>query len=139
MYTEKLRVAFDSTTPVSLASNAVIKKYAFFRPAIIRRVGVGITTTCNSTGVVVVAVKKYPTMGSNASAVTLATLNIPATSAAGKVIYIPLASAQKLIEGDELVFEVTTAATTAGVGVCMFDADDNPEMPANNSDMVLSA
>lgn len=141
MYTEKLKVAFDSTTASSLASAAVVKKYAFFRPAYVRRIGIGVTTAIVSTGSVVVTIKKYPTMGSNSGEVSLGTITIPAGTAAGKVFYKALGSV-KLIEGDELVFEVTTAAAgggAAGAGVCMFDADDNPEMPANNSDMVASA
>lgn len=139
MYTEKLKVAFDSTSETVLTSNAVIKKFAFFRPAIIRRVGIAISTACNSAGAIIVKVKKYPTFGSNSGAVDLATITIPAAQAAGGVVYKVLSPSAKLVEGDELVFEVTTAATVAGKGTCMFDADDSPEVVLNNSDLVASA
>lgn len=142
MYTEKLKVAFDSTTPVSLASTAVVKRYASIRPMVVRKIAVAVTTATVSTGNIVVTVSKYHTIGASTSAVVLGTIAIPGGVAVGKVYYKDLAAIQKLVVGDELIFEVTTAAAgggAAGAGVCMFDADDSPETSANNSDMVASA
>lgn len=141
-YTEKLRAVFDSTSAVVLTSAAVIKKFAALRPMYVRKVAFAVGTTCVSSGTIVVKVKKYVVFGSAAGAVDLATLNIPATQAAGGVIYKDLASSQKLMPGEELVFEVTTAAAgggAAGAGVCMFDADDNPETSPNESNLIASA
>lgn len=142
MYTEKLKVAFDSTTAVVLTSAAVIKKFTFARPMILRKVAFAISTATVSSGGIVITAKKYPLIGSSANAVTLGTITIPGGTAAGLVYYKDMASAAKLVVGDELVFEVTTAAAgggAAGAGTCLFDADDNPETSANNSDMVASA
>jgi hypothetical protein len=137
-YVEKKSGIFDSTSEVALTSTAVVKKFAVVRPMIVRRVAIALSTAISSTGSVVVAIKKYVTMNSSVGEVSLGTITIPAGTAAGAVYYKDLAAVQKIIPGQELVFEVTTAATSAGKGLPIFDADDSPEMPANMS-MTASA
>jgi len=139
MYLSKLLNVFDSTTPVVLTSNAVIKKFAAVREFNLRRVAVGITTLTSSSGGIVVTISRYPTMGANTSAVVLGTITIPSATAVGSVYYKDLTTVYKILPGQELVFEVTTAATSAGAGVCMFDADDSPETAANITSMTASA
>lgn len=99
-----------------------------------------ITTAVVSTGGVVVAFKRYPTYGSSAGAVTLGTLTIPAGTAAGKVVYKRI-NPSNLIPGDQLVAEVTTAAAgggAAGGALYSFSAEEDPEYPPNQSDMIAS-
>lgn len=137
MYTEKKDGIFDSTSELALTSNAVIKKFTLARSMYLRQIALVVTTAMNSTGAAVVQVKKYPAAGSSANAVLLGSLSIPAAAVGGQVYYKDI-PAVKLLPGQELVFEVTTASTTAGKGICLFDADDNPERPANVS-MIASA
>lgn len=139
MYTEKLRTVFESTTPVVLTSNAVIKKFTALREFNLRRVAVGITTQTSSSGGTVLTISRYPTMGASTSAVVLATITVPSAVVVGSVYYKDLLTAVKILPGQELVFEVTTAATSAGACLCMFDADDSPETAANVSAMTASA
>lgn len=142
MYTNKKEGIFDSTTAVVLTSAAVIKKFAPFRKMLVRKVGFGISVATVSTGSIVIAVKKYIVLGSSAGESTLDTITIPAGTAAGGVYYAVLPTPTSLNAGDELVFEVTTAAAgggAAGSGFCFFEAEDEPEVVGNNSKLVLSA
>lgn len=107
----------------------------------IQRVMALVTTAVVSTGAVVVAMKRYPTYGSAASAETVGTISIPAGTAAGKVVYKDVTPVTAY-PGDQLVFEVTTAAAgggAAGNAAYMFGAVLKPEMAANQADMIASA
>lgn len=142
MYTDKKDGIFDATTASDLTSAAVAKRFGFMRPAVVRKCAIGITTATVSTGNIVVTIKKYPNAGSSASAETLDTITIPAAIAAGKVYLCTFPSPEKFIPGEELVFEVTTAAAgggAAGAGTCMFEAEDCPDYAGNNTHLVASA
>lgn len=94
-----------------------------------------------STGAVVITVRKRPTPGSASGQSTVGTLSIPAGTAAGKVYYKAV-SPVSFAEGDEMVFEVTTAAaggSAAGSALAGFYSYESPEVPLNESDMVASA
>lgn len=107
----------------------------------VNRIMALVTTAVVSTGAVVVAMKRYPTYGSSASAETIGTLSIPAATVAGKVLYKDVTPVI-CYPGDQLVFEVTTAAAgggAAGNAAYMFNAVLRPEAAANQSDMVASA
>jgi hypothetical protein len=142
MYVAKKDGIVDSTTAVVLTSAAVIKKFTSLRQMQVRRAAFGISVATVSNANIVITIKKYVTLGSASNEVTLDTIVIPGGTAAGKVYYVDFPAVATLAVGDELVFEVTTAAAgggAAGSGFCMFDADDLPEVAGNNSDMVLSA
>lgn len=141
MYTFKKNGIFDSDTLQVLTSAAVIKKFVFSRPALVRQVAFDLQVATVSTGSIVITVKKYPATGSSASASTVGTITIPAGTAAG-VQYYKAVSAVKFAPGQQLVFEVTTAAAgggAAGSGICVFDAEESPEVVGNDSLMVASA
>lgn len=138
-YTEKKDGIFDSTAEVALTSTGVVKKFSVARPIIVRQVSMCLTTAITSSGSVVVALKQYPVANSASNEVLLGALTIPTGAAAGTVYYKDLAAVYKIVPGQELVFEVTTAASSAGKATPMFVSDDSPETAANDANMVKSA
>ncbi|NJM93945.1 MAG: hypothetical protein HC842_04120 [Cytophagales bacterium] len=69
----------------------------------------------------------------------IAAVSIPAGTAAGKVVYKRPTSPVVCFPGDQIVAEVTTAAATSGGAIYGFSAHLDPETPANQGDMILSA
>lgn len=67
----------------------------------------------------------------------IATLVIPGGSTVGQVVWKDVEPVE-LEVGDELVFEVTVGATS-GAAAYDIELSDDPEVPANNPDMVESA
>ena len=108
----------------------------------LRRLALLITTAIVSpTSSCVVTVSKRPTVGSDTGRTTIATITIPTGVAAGKVYYKDVDDIV-LDPGNELMFAVTTAcagAGAAGKAVSLFECYDQPETPANQSNMVASA
>lgn len=143
MYLSKFNSMALAGTAEDLTGAAVRATYNCSRAVIVRKIMFNVKTAVVSTGSVVVTVKKYILPGNSAGASTLGTITIPAGTAAGVVVYKQLSdSAAKLAVGDQLVFEVTTAAAgggAAGDGYSMFELDDVPEVSANNSKMLASA
>jgi hypothetical protein len=141
-YVEKESAIFDSSSAASLTSAAVIKKYIAARKLRIQQIQFHLAAAVvSSAAAVVVKCKKYPTAGSSAGESDLGTLTIPAGAAAGKVYYKDISPAA-IEPGDEIVFEVTTAAAggaKAGTGTPAFISHIEMELPANISDMIASA
>ena len=110
------------------------------------RAGFTITTTVSSYVSAVVKFDRRPTAGSDTSRGNgdVGALTIVTTTAAGKAVYENTdyvdagtgAWVASLDEGEQVVVEVTTAATSAGAGVPWLLVEINPERPANNSAMV---
>ncbi len=110
------------------------------------RCGVTITTLTNSTGNISVKFDRRPTAGSDDSRGNgdVGTLTIATGKAAGACYYEDTdyvvagtgAWVATLDEGEQVVFEVITAATTAGEGIPWLLVEVDPELPANNSAMV---
>lgn len=143
MYTELIghMAMQNSASAESLTSAAVVKRYSVGVAAIVRQFSFSVKTATVSSGGIVVALKYYPTVGSSSGAVTLASLTIPTGVAAGKVYYKAVDSV-KVLPGQELVVEVTTAAAgggAAGDGYSAIECYHAPEHPANLSNMVASA
>ena len=143
-YTEKFAghgllgapAAIDLTSAAVHSHSMIVGSKMF-----IDRIMLCVSTATVSTGNIVVAFKKRPTPGSAVGESTIGSLTIPTAIAAGKVYYKDISSANFEV-GDQLVFEVTTAAAgggAAGQAVPMFDGHEDPEVPANQSDMVASA
>lgn len=109
--------------------------YLVLSPCAVKRFLAAVSTVL--VGPATVVLKRRPTFGSATGEVVLDTIVIPAAAPVGQVMY----SDFKMVEldvGDELVFEVTVAATSGGA-LYGIEAENDPEVPAENSDMVASA
>ena len=104
----------------------------------VKRVMFQLSTAVSSSVSAVVAVKYYPVIGSSSNAVTVATLTIPTGTAAGVIIYKDI-NEYIAVPGGEIVFDVTTAATSTGIGVAGFWCNLDPEYVTNQTNMVASA
>lgn len=143
MYTEligHLAIPSSSSTQ-SLTAAAVIQRSLVMEACEVGRIMFAISTATVSTGNIVIAFKQRTAFGVTAGEVTLGSLNIPGGVALGKVYYKDLDSV-KLLPGQELVVEVTTAAAgggAAGAGFAGIKLGHAPEAPVNVAAMVLSA
>lgn len=125
----------------SLASAAVINRYAVAKQCDVLRLEFPISTAVVSSGNVIVTFKQRPVIGSASGEVTLGTLSIPNGAAAGQVYYKDIDPVM-CKEGQEIIAEVTTAAAgmgAAGNGQAIVVVQEDPEVAANNSNMVASA
>ena len=88
-------------------------------------------------GAATVQCKKRPLQGSAVGEVVLATLVIPDATPAGKIIYKDFDEVT-LQPGDEIVYEVTAAATS-GSAHYMQEVEQDPEQASEQADMMESA
>lgn len=87
----------------------------------------------------IVTVTKRPTPLSASSASTVGTLTVPDATAVGKTVYKNVTPVDFAV-GDSIHIAWTIGTgTPTGQGVFSLTADEDPEQPANNSDMVASA
>lgn len=110
------------------------------------RAGFTLTTTVSSSVSAVVKFDRRPTAGSdtNRGDGDVGAITIPTTAAAGKAYYentdyVDAGTGEwvnALNEGDQVVVQVATASDSAGAGIPWLLVEINPEMPANNSQMV---
>jgi hypothetical protein len=125
-------------TPEDLsAANAVYGSYVVAKQCKIKRIAFYVTTLINASTNPAVTFTRRPTFGSTSGAILLGTVTIPTGSAVGTVIYKNIAPVN-LYPGDELSLAQTVQASTAGQGFYMFEIDDDPEVPANQSKMLAS-
>ncbi len=86
-----------------------------------------------------VVFKKHPTPLSSSGSSTLATLTIPDTTAIGKTVYKVITPASMAV-GDSIEISWTVGTgTPTGMGLYSWICEEEPETPANNSDMIASA
>lgn len=86
-----------------------------------------------------VVFKKHPTPLSSSGASTLCTLTIPDATAVGKVVYKAISPVAMSV-GDSIEISWTIGTgTPTGMGHYAFICEDDPEVAANNSDMIASA
>jgi hypothetical protein len=124
------------------AGAAVHGEYVVLRRCRIRRLYFYVTEAVVATSVApVVTFRQRLAYAVTGSQVSLGTLTIPDTTAVGKVLYKNITPVV-LNVGDTLCLDNTTAGTggsTAGKGIYGFELEDEPEQPANETDMVASA
>lgn len=142
-YLNKYMLASASVAgPVVLTSVADVLYFPLPQSEVVQRIALLVTTAMSSSGAAVVTVYSRPTHGSTTGQVSLGTLSIPAAATAGQCYYKDIsdnASGNPVAAGQEIVFSVTTASTSAGAGIPMVLVDDDPEVPLNQSNLVLSA
>lgn len=144
MYTEKtqskLQVGAGAADDLS-ATGVHSYSFVFLSQVTVKRLLALISTAVVSSGNVVVNFKKYVAYGSSAGEVSLGTLLIPGGTAKDKVFYKEIDEVT-FHPGDQLIFEVTTAAaggSAAGGAVYDVEAFDDPEYAPDQSKMVASA
>jgi hypothetical protein len=119
---------------------AVIATQLSFEPTRVWRLAAYITTAVVSTGTVVLQLLYRPTAGSSSGQVVLGSLNIPAGTAADKVIYKDI-TPYNLPAGSQLAYSVSTAAAgggAAGAAIVEVLTDFSPEAVLNESKFVAS-
>ena len=109
--------------------------FAVMEQCCVRRLMATVTTA--TVGAATVEFKFRPDYGSAVGEVSLGSLIIPASSSVGDVVFKDV-SPQSLTPGGQVVFEVTSAATS-GNALYGFRADLDPEDANNQSQMVESA
>ncbi len=133
-------IPFGTLATAALTSTgALAMTWIAVRKCKILRVAIKITTATSTTASVVVNVNIRPTLASSSGQTTIATLTIPTSIAANTVYYKDISVSTAMQIGDQLEFDVGTAATSTGIGIPLVYAEDSPEVPANNSNMVASA
>lgn len=127
----------------SLASTAVVAQMISIPGMAVTRVKFLIGTATVSSGNIIVKFNKRPTLNSATNESLIAQLSIPGGVAAGTVYYKNVASAIKLLPGEVISVEVTTAAAgggAAGAGMAMVEGYRSYESPVNQpTTMVASA
>ena len=102
----------------------------------LKRLLAHVTTVLN--GAATVVAKRRPGgLGVTSGEEVVGTLVLPDASSVGQVLYLDVTPVE-LEVGDELVFEVTSSATSGGAAYDI-ELSDDPEDPRENADMVQSA
>lgn len=83
--------------------------------------------------------KKRPTPNSATDESTVGTLIIPDATAIGKTVYLDVDPVSFAVGDSMELSHVIGTGTPTGIGVYSFICDHDPELPANNSDMIESA
>jgi hypothetical protein len=85
----------------------------------------------------VVTFDKRVTVGSDTGRLDagVGTINLATSHAAGNVVFKDLVTRVNLVEGDEIVVEVTDASASASACYAIVLYREVPEVPGNNSDM----
>lgn len=142
MYNNKMYPIQAKPAAQSLTAAANVANFLIGAKCLVKRISFQVKTTVVSTGAVVITVYKRPTPGSAGGQSVLGTLSIPAAAVAPNVYYKDLAGTS-FQPGDELAFDVTTAAAgggAAGDGYAIpEEIEESPEVAANLSNHIASA
>lgn len=134
-YSEKHLVNLNETA-LTLASTGVKARWhPGVQGAHIRRWGL-VLEQATTTTAAVVTLKKRPTPGSASGEVILSTLTLSATEAAGNTVYSGNLSAA-ILPGEQVVVDVTTAATAGALTYAFLELDPDWETPANAKASVI--
>lgn len=136
MYAEKHIVNLNETA-ITLASTGVKVRYTpGVQGCTIRRWWLQLEQATTTTAAVVV-LKKRPTPGSASGEVVLSTLTLSATEAAGNTVYSSDLDA-RILPGEQVIIEVTTAATAGALTYAGLEMDPDWEVPANAKASVIN-
>lgn len=127
--------AIGSTTAIGSAVNTTVYMDVN-HPATLYAVGVLITVVTD-TNAATCTVTRRVTTGSDTNAVAVDVIYIPNETAAGKIVYIQLATPQQMNAGDQLKF-VFSNHGGSGYWKPWIEAVPREETKANNSDFVAS-
>jgi len=82
---------------------------------------------------------KRPTPLSATSEAVVGTVIVPDATAVGKTVYLAIEPVNFAVGDSMELSHVIGTGTPTGQGVYSYICEDDPEMPANNSDMIASA
>ena len=134
-YSEKHIVNLNETAITLAATGIKVRWTPGVQGATIRRWGLQLEAATSVTAAVVV-LKKRPTPGSATGEVTLQTLTLAAAEAAGNTVYgADLQSA--ILPGEQVIVEVTTAATGGANTYAFMEIDPDWEVPGNAKAAVI--
>jgi len=134
-YSEKQLVNLNETA-LTLASTGIKARWhPGTMPATIRRWGLTLEAATSVTAAVVV-LKKRPTPGSASGEVVLSTLTLATAEAAGNTVYSNNLNAQ-ILAGEQVIVEVTTAATGGATTYAFLEFDPDWDTPANAKASVI--
>lgn len=133
MYLNKFNSVVKGVTELD-ASGANEEVFQIFSSMRINRIQALVTTVMSSAASVVLSFYKRPTFGSTSGEVLLGTLTIASTAAVGRLYYKDI-SGTAFAPGQCLVCKVSTVATVSGKVVSGFEANEEPEIPGNQSNM----
>lgn len=135
-YAEKHMLNLNETA-ITLASTGVKVRYTpGVQGCTIRRWGLQLEQATTTTAAVVV-LKKRPTPGSAAGEVVLSSLTLSATEAAGNTVYSNDLDA-RILPGEQVIIEVTTAATAGALTYAFIEMDPDWEVPTNAKASVIN-
>lgn len=135
-YAEKQIVNLNETA-LTLASTGVKARWTpGVQGGTIRRWGLQLEAATSVTAAVVV-LKKRPTPGSATGEVVLQSLTLATAEAAGNTVYGNDLQAQ-ILPGEQVIIEVTTAATGGATTFAFLEFDPDWEVPGNAKASVIN-
>ena len=144
-FTPNLAISGSATKPLAAinvaAANATHGEYICVVPCTIRMAQATVVLATVSTSTVpVITIKKYTLPGAGGTATTIDTISIPDASSVGQTLYVKDLSTS-FLPGQVIQISHTlgTGGSVAGEVVlsCVCEAD--PEVPGNDTLMILSA
>jgi len=138
-------IAGNSTKPLCAiniaAANATHGEFICVVPCIVRTIKATVVLLTVSTSTVpVITLKKYTAPLAGGSATTVGTISIPDATAVGKVVYKDnLSVAFNIGDVMQIAWTLGTGGSVAGEAVVDWYCESNPEVAANNTDMIASA
>lgn len=140
-----MTIAGNNTKPLCAiniaAANATHGEFVCTVPCVVRRASATVVLLTVSTSTVpVITLTKFTTPAAGGTATVIDTISIPDATAVGKVLYVDNLSTQFQV-GDVLQVKHTlgTGGSVAGEVIVSFGCEFSPEVPANNTDMIVSA
>lgn len=134
-YAEKQIINLNETA-ITLASTGVKARWTpGVQGGTVRRWGLQLEVATSATAAVVV-LKKRPTPGSASGEVVLSTLTLATAETAGNTVYSNNLHAQ-ILPGEQVIIEVTTAATGGTATYAFMEFDPDWDTPANAKASVI--
>ena len=138
-------IAANSTKPLAAiniaAANGTHGEFVCVVPCTLRQLQATVTLATVSTSTVpVITFKKYTLPNAGGTATTIDTISVPDASTVGQTYYVK-DLATEFLPGQVLQISWTlgTGGSVAGEVVVSGVAEEDPEVPANESLMILSA
>lgn len=104
----------------------------------VTRIAFYVSVVMNSSSDIVLQIIRSTVLNSVSTQTVVGTLTVPKTQAIDKIIYKDVTPLNCNV-GDQLLMNVTTAATSSGSGFFFVEADLDPEVALNQTKLIASA